>query len=100
LLLKISQGMDPMIMSRRRPSFQRGSAGEPSAQPAKARPDRAAREALKADRDRDAALAMREYEAERRAVLSNTERLRALRLEKEAGEARAKPVKAAAKKGS
>jgi hypothetical protein len=40
--------------------------------------------AAKEERARDAALAMREYEAERRAVLSRTARLRALRLAKEA----------------
>ena len=40
--------------------------------------------AAKEERARDAALAMREYEAERRAVLARTARLRALRLAKEA----------------
>ncbi|HET6158059.1 MAG TPA: hypothetical protein VFE34_06935 [Dongiaceae bacterium] len=40
---------------------------------------------MKADRARDAALATQEYEAEKRAVLANTERLRALRLAREAG---------------
>jgi hypothetical protein len=91
--------MEPMIMSRRRPLPQGRSAGELAEQPAKARPDRAAREALKEQRDRDAAMAMKEYEAERRAVLANTERLRALRLAREAGEKPAKTAKAA-KKGS
>ena len=86
-----------MIMSRH-PSFQ-GHPGADQKQPAKARPDRAPREAMKEQRDRDAALAMKEYEAERRAVLANTERLRALRLAKETGEAPAKTAKAA-KKGS
>jgi hypothetical protein len=39
--------------------------------------------------------AMAQYEAEGRAVRANTERLRALRLAKEAADAQAKPVKAA-----
>jgi hypothetical protein len=46
--------------------------------------DRAARDAMKEERARDAALAMQEYEAEKRAILANAERLRALRLSKEA----------------
>jgi hypothetical protein len=54
----------------------------PAARPA---PDRAARIAMKEQRARDAALAMQEYEAEKRAVLANAERLRALRLAQEAG---------------
>lgn len=40
--------------------------------------------AMKAERARDAAQAMREYEAERLACRANTARLRALRLAKEA----------------
>jgi hypothetical protein len=47
-------------------------------------PQRAAMAAIKEDRARDAALAMREYEAERLAVHAKTVRLRALRLAKEA----------------
>jgi hypothetical protein len=90
--------MEAMIMSRR-PSFHGRPATEQAGQPAKARPDRATREAMKEQRDRDAALAMKEYEAERRAVLANTERLRALRLARESGPAPAKAAKAA-KKGS
>jgi hypothetical protein len=39
--------------------------------------------ALKEERARDAALAMREYQAERLAVLAKTARLRALRLAQE-----------------
>lgn len=39
---------------------------------------------MKEDRARDAALATQEYEAKKRAVLANAERLRALRLAKEA----------------
>ena len=98
-MLRISQGIDTMIMSRLRPQF-RGVPSDKQAEPAaKARPDRAAREAMKKDRERDATAAMKEYEAERRAVLANTERLRALRLAKEAGEAIAKTEKAT-KKGS
>lgn len=88
-----------MIMSRRRPSLPSRPAGEQAKQPAVVRLDRATRDAMRQDRERDAALAMKEYEAERRAVLANTERLRALRLAKEAGEAVANTAKAA-KKGS
>lgn len=88
-----------MIMSRLRPQIQGGSTGKQTEPAAKARPDRAAREAMKKDRERDATAAMKEYEAERRAVLANTERLRALRLAKEAGDAPAKTAKAT-KKGS
>jgi hypothetical protein len=90
-----------MIMSRLRPQIPGRSTVEPT-EPAKARPDRAAREAMKKDRERDATAAMKEYEAEKRAVLANTERLRALRLAKEAGQAPATPAKPAkaAKKGS
>lgn len=91
-----------MIMSRRRPSLPGRPAGDQTEQPAKVRPDRAAREAMKKDRERDATAAMKEYEAEKRAVLANTERLRALRLAREAGQAHATPAKPtkAAKKGS
>lgn len=88
-----------MIMSGRRPLLQGRSAGEQAEQPAKKRPDRATRESMKEQRNRDAAVAMKEYEAERRAVLANTERLRALRLAREAGEKPMKTAKAA-KKGS
>ena len=45
---------------------------------------RSAMAAKKDERTRDAALAMREYEAEKLAVHANTARLRALRLAKEA----------------
>jgi hypothetical protein len=41
----------------------------------------------KEERARDAALAMREYEAKKLAIRANTTRLRALRLAKEAKEA-------------
>jgi hypothetical protein len=99
LLLKISQGINSMIMSRLRPQGQGRSTSGQKEPTAKARPDRAAREALKKDRERDATAAMKEYEAERRAVLVNTERLRALRLAKEAGETPDKTAKTA-KKGS
>ena len=47
----------------------------------------------KAERDRDAAQAMREYEAEKRAAQANMMRLREMRLAKERAE-----VKAPAKK--
>ena len=49
---------------------------------------RAAMAAKKDERARDAALAMREYEAEKLAVDKNTARLRALRLAKEAEQLR------------
>ncbi len=98
-MLSISQGMDPMIMSRLRPQFRGRSNDKPTDPGSKARPDRTAREAIKKDRERDATAAMKEYEAERRAVIANTERLRALRLAKEAGDAPTKTVKAT-KKGS
>jgi len=88
-----------MMMSRRYVPLP-GRSGEQADQPAKARPDRAAREAMKEDRARSAAQAMKDYEADRRAVVANAERLRALRLAKEAGEATAaKPTKSV-KKGS
>lgn len=45
--------------------------------------ERAAKAALKDERARDAARAMQEYEAERRAMVAKTARLRALRLAKE-----------------
>ena len=53
----------------------------------------------KEERARDAALAMREYEAEKLAVRANTARLRALRLAKEAGDKPAPKPKEPAKKG-
>lgn len=87
-----------MIMSRR-PLPRDRSASEQAEPPTKVRPDRAAREAMKEQRNHDAALAMKEYEAERRAVIANTERLRALRLARENGQAPGKTAKAA-KKGS
>ncbi len=88
-----------MIMSRRPHLLQGRSAGDQTDRTAKARPDRAAREAMKKDRERDATAAMKEYQAERQAVLANTERLRALRLAKGADEAPATTAKAT-KKGS
>jgi hypothetical protein len=45
---------------------------------------RAARIASKQDRERDAVIAMQEYEAEKVAVLAKTARLRAMRIAKEA----------------
>jgi hypothetical protein len=45
---------------------------------------RATRMASKQDRDRDAAIAMQEYEAEKAAVLARTARLRASRLARDA----------------
>lgn len=59
--------------------------------------ERAARTATKENRARDAARAMREYEAQKLAVLTNTARLRALRLAKEAENALDKERKRQAK---
>jgi len=53
--------------------------------------------AQKSARDSDAAKAMREYEAEKIRIDANTERLRALRLEKEATDAKAAAEQAATK---
>jgi len=53
--------------------------------------------AKKAERDRDAVQAMREYEAEKRATQANMARLREERLAKERAEAQA-PAKKPAKK--
>ena len=53
--------------------------------------------AKKAERDRDAAQAMREYEAEKRAAQANMARLRAERLAKERADAKA-PKQPAKKK--
>jgi len=50
---------------------------------------RLAAAAKKASRDRDALQAVRDYAAEKARVDANTQRLRALRLEKEAADARA-----------
>jgi hypothetical protein len=54
-------------------------------------------EAKKADRERDAQIATREYHAEKARVDANTARLRALRLAKEAN-AQLTPAKPAAEK--
>jgi hypothetical protein len=48
--------------------------------------ERSAAAAVKAERERDKAQAMQEYEAEKLAVQANIARLRALRLAKEAAE--------------
>jgi hypothetical protein len=53
--------------------------------------------AQKVGRDRDAAQAMRDYQAERVRIDANTERLRALRLAKEAADAQAAEAAAGAK---
>ena len=88
-----------MMTKRRHPPLPGRTAMEQSSPPEKARPDRAARMAMKEDRARDAALAMQQYESEKRAVVANTERLRALRLAREAGnEAPAKTQKPVRKK--
>lgn len=86
------------MMMRRRHLLLQGRAAEEQPQPtSRARPDRAARVAMQETRARDAALARQQYEAERRAVLVNTERLRALRLAKEAQSAAAKTADKPAK---
>jgi hypothetical protein len=54
-------------------------------------------EAKKADRERDALIATREYHAEKARIDANTERLRALRLAKEANP-QAAPAKPTAEK--
>jgi hypothetical protein len=59
---------------------------------------RAAKAASKEIRERDAALARKDYEAERVAVAAKTARLRALRLAKEAGEQPPGNKQAASKK--
>ncbi len=82
-----------MIMSRRRPVQQDQKPDDRTPQTARRRPNRAEREAMKEERARDAGLAMKEYEAERRAVLANTERLRALRLARDAAPATTKATK-------
>jgi hypothetical protein len=91
--------MERMIMMKRRhPLLQGRAAGNQPVAELKPRPDRATRDAMKEDRARDAALAMKEYEADKRAVLTNTERLRALRLAKEAGAEAPKKIEKTAKK--
>jgi hypothetical protein len=54
--------------------------------------------ALKAERDRDMAQAMQDYENEQCARLANMARLRALRLEKERAESKAAAPRSAKKK--
>ena len=61
---------------------------------------RLAAAAKKANRDRDAVQAVKEYSAEKARVDANTLRLRALRLEKEAAEAQAAAEVAAQKKAT
>jgi hypothetical protein len=61
---------------------------------------RLAAAAQKASRDRDALQALRDYAAEKARVDANTLRLRALRLEKEAAEARAAAELAGQKKAA
>jgi hypothetical protein len=55
-------------------------------------------EAKKADRERDAQIATREYHAEKARVAANTARLRALRLAQEAANPQAAAVKPVAAK--
>ena len=59
---------------------------------------RLAAAAKKANRDSDALQAVREYAAEKARIDANTQRLRALRLEKEAADAKAAAEAAAQKK--
>ncbi len=54
---------------------------------------RAAVAALKAERERDRAQAMRDYHAEKLAIAANTERLRALRLARDSAGAQPAPAK-------
>jgi hypothetical protein len=61
---------------------------------------RMAAAALKANRDRDALQALRDYAAEKARIDANTLRLRALRLEKEATETRAAAELAEQKKAA
>ena len=82
-----------MIMSRRRPMQQDRKPDDRMPETARRRPGRAEREAMKEERARDAGQAMKEYEAERRAVLANTERLRALRLARDAAAPAVKTTK-------
>jgi len=56
--------------------------------------------AKKAERERDGAVAMREYEKEKARIDANTERLRALRLAKEAADATAEAAAAEAPRKS
>ena len=86
-----------VMMKRRSPLLQPQPAADQQQAP-KARPDRAMREALKEERARAAETAMQEYQAQRRAVLANTERLRALRLAREADAAAPKTAKKSVKK--
>ncbi|MDY0873700.1 hypothetical protein [Dongia rigui] len=69
-----------MIMSRHRLPPANSTAADSAPIVKRTPPDRAKQLVQKANRDRDAALAREEYEADRRAVLVNIERLRALRL--------------------
>lgn len=61
---------------------------------------RLAAAAVKASRDQDALKALRDYAAEKARVDANTMRLRALRLEKEAADARAAAELAGQKKAA
>jgi hypothetical protein len=87
-----------MILRRRTPSSSLTPENQVAEETRRPAPDRAARIAMKEERARDAALAMEEYEAEKRAVLANTERLRALRLAQEAGNGLQKKSKKQVKK--
>jgi hypothetical protein len=61
-------------------------------------PQSAARAIVKEERAREGAKALQDYEAEKRAVAAKTERLRELRLAREAEAVAAPPKKATKKK--
>jgi hypothetical protein len=73
-----------MLMNRHRRPPGNSTVADRAEVREKMPPDRAKQLVQKANRDRDAALAREEYQAERAAVLVNIERLRALRLARDA----------------
>jgi hypothetical protein len=88
-----------MLMTRNRRPPANSTASNHAEVREKMPPDRAKQLVQKANRERDAALAREEYEADRRAVLVNIERLRALRLARDSDKDINKPRKAT-KKGA
>jgi hypothetical protein len=93
---------DCFLFHTPRPLDDRMSSGispmEPAMTSTKSLEQRLAAAAKKANRDRDAVQAMKEYAAEKARVDANTLRLRAMRLEKEAADAKAEAEAAAQKK--
>ena len=83
LLVKI----DDRIYAQKLAQAEATLAGQKAALANSYQQELSAKAATREARARDAELAMREYEAQRLAVLAKTARLRALRLAKEAGEA-------------